>query len=236
MLKAIRSKDRAKVYAFRVEKIEAPFLCPECGENLVVHKGQIKIHHFAHRPGYNCRRVSGESYEHLMAKQAIFESLVNYPFVTDLELEKNFDCSVADVYAKIYGAPVAIEIQKSYLSIEDVRRRTSNYHKLGIAVLWAGLWRDELSCSYMPELWEKWCHAAYYGKVYYWNEGESFFAVNFKKYKRPDGSFRNTVFRDPVILRKVQLTKDFEYHKRRAWANDDGSIDIPECTLCLSDD
>ena len=236
MLKAIRSKDRAKVYAFRVEKAEAPFFCPECGEHLVVRKGQKKIHHFAHHPGAHCRRLAGESYEHLLAKQAIFESLVRYPFVTDLELEKNLGCSVADVYAKIYGAPVAVEIQKSYLSIEDIRRRTLNYHKLGIAVLWAGLWRDELSFSYVPELWEKWCHAAYYGKVYYWREGETFLAVNYRKYKMPDGRFSGTAFRNPVVLKTVQLTKDFEYHKRRAWVSDSGSVDIPDCTLCLSDD
>jgi len=50
--------------------------------------------------------------------------------------------------------------------------RTIQYAQKGIYVLWLLLWTPKLNAQrYSPKLWEKWIHAAYYGRVYYWIEG-----------------------------------------------------------------
>jgi competence protein CoiA len=44
--------------------------------------------------------------------------------------------------------------------------------KKGIYVLWLLQWKPELDGGrYAPRLWEKWIHAAYFGRVYYWIQG-----------------------------------------------------------------
>tara|TARA_R110002110_G_scaffold97859_4_gene250929 strand:- start:607 stop:960 length:354 start_codon:yes stop_codon:yes gene_type:complete len=65
--------------------------------------------------------------------------------------------------------PVAIEVQKSKLSVDEITRRTKKYHDLGIYVLWLALHNSNLSDDkYSPSAWERWCHATYFGRVYYW--------------------------------------------------------------------
>lgn len=74
-----------------------------------------------------------------------------------------------DVSATIKGVPVAIEVQISSLSVETIMRRTIDYHRRGIYVLWLLQWTPALDRPrYAPKIWEKWVHAAYYGRVYYW--------------------------------------------------------------------
>ena len=135
MLTALRQSDSAKVLARASEKSEAPFLCPRCRRELVLRKGRIKVHHFAHKPPVTCALGKGETEQHLKAKLEIFDALRTEPNVSELELEKDLGMSVADVYARISGVPVAVEIQRSELSVNDIVARTKNYHRLGIAVL-----------------------------------------------------------------------------------------------------
>lgn len=183
MLTAIRQSDQEKVQARDTSKAEEPFTCPTCNKEVVIHKGRIRIHHFKHKPPVTCYRGKGESQQHLAAKQEIYDALRSEPNVVDLEIEKDFGVSVADVYAQISGVRVAIELQKSTLSVADITARTANYHKLGIAVLWLGLWAPALSESrYRPKAWEKWCHAAYFGRVYYWKTGLIIRPIHFATY------------------------------------------------------
>ena len=90
MLTALRKSDRAKVNALLSERTEAPFVCPKCQCELILHKGRIKIHHFSHKPHSDCTRGEGETLEHLAAKQSIFDALKDQPCVKDLEIEKDF--------------------------------------------------------------------------------------------------------------------------------------------------
>lgn len=55
-----------------IEKHCDGLICPECGQPLIVRKGDVRIHHFAHKSGggISC----GETAVHLMAKQIIAES------------------------------------------------------------------------------------------------------------------------------------------------------------------
>lgn len=97
MLTAMRRSDTAKVTARDSERTEAPFQCPTCQREVTLHKGQIKVHHFAHKPPVTCARGIGESEAHLQAKLAIFDALKREGNVADLEIERDCGISVADI-------------------------------------------------------------------------------------------------------------------------------------------
>jgi hypothetical protein len=57
-----------------------------------------------------------------------------------------------DVSARINGIPVAIEVQLSVLSLETVARRTAEYAKKSVFVLWLTQWPPFLDADrYSPE-------------------------------------------------------------------------------------
>ena len=171
MLKAIRSRDQKRVLAIDVARDDAPFHCPNCREDVVIKKGRIVTHHFAHAPPVTCSWGTGESPEHMRAKLEIFNALRTKSNVSLVEVEHELDDNRPDVYAVINGQRVAFEIQISRLDLADVARRTASYHSKNISVLWLALYSSELhSDRYSPKAWERWLHAAYFGRVYYWRD------------------------------------------------------------------
>jgi len=156
MLTARRQLDSAKVLARDCTNQEAPFVCPRCDRELILRKGRIKVHHFAHKPPVTCSFGAGETEQHHRAKLEILDALRTEAHVTELEVERDFGISVADVFAKISGVSVAIEIQRSALTVNDITSRTENYHRLGIAVLWLGLPASlPVAQKYSPKAWGK---------------------------------------------------------------------------------
>lgn len=247
MLTALIKVDGVKVLARDSEKILAPFICPQCKSEVVLHKGLIRIHHFKHKPPITCSRGQGESEQHLRAKLAIRDALTSQPNVSNVEIEKDFRVSVADVYAEVDGIPVVVEIQRSNLSIADISKRTINYHQLGIAVVWVGLPCEELSGdAYSPSAWERWCHAVYFGRVYYWHEGQTFRAIHFDAYEvlveghtwYESGGYEHSTatywktskrYKTPNPGASVKLSHGFKKRFRQAWSG--GTVEIPACTL-----
>ena len=51
------------------------FRCPSCGKELILKKGQVVIHHFAHKPPIVCDWARGETLAHLEAKRIVHEAL-----------------------------------------------------------------------------------------------------------------------------------------------------------------
>lgn len=248
MLTALRQSDSASVLARDSEKTDAPFVCPRCHKELVLRKGRIKVHHFAHKPPVICSFGQGETEQHRRAKISIYDALLSKPNITDLELEKDFGTSVADIYARISGAQVAVEIQRSALTVNDIISRTQNYHRLGIAVLWVGLPNPKLiTKQYSPRAWEKWCHAAYYGRVYYWDSSEVLRVVHFDPYlisvpssswykdgeEHSAGGYDRTSrrWRTPNPGRPCLLSHSFRSKRRVAWSG--GSVHVPNCLLYI---
>ena len=247
MLTALRHSDQVKVLARQSEKTDAPFACPTCTREVVLHKGNIRAHHFKHKPPVTCARGQGETEQHLRAKLGIYDALALEPNVVDLELEKDFGISVADVYATISGAPVAVEIQRSKLSVADICARTANYYRLGIAVLWVGLPKGDLSREkYSPSAWERWCHAAYFGRVYYWESGQVLRTVHFGAHRiyvqptswyesggneRSAGGYERISkrYKTPHAGVPVLLSRSFRPVRKKAWAG--GTVAVPECSL-----
>lgn len=246
MLTALRSANGEKVLARASAKGEAPFMCPACRCEVVLHKGLMRVHHFAHKARVACRFGAGETEDHLLAKLSLFDALRTEPNVQGAELEKNFGTSVADVFAVISGVPVAIEIQRSALAVAEITARTAQYHQLGIAVLWIGIPNGDLGLSrYSPAAWERWCHAAYFGRVYYWAGGQALRPVHYapvairvaesswRQHGRihSGGGYdkRSRRWRKPQAGKLVLVSDGFRKTCRSAWAG--ATVQIPSCTL-----
>jgi competence protein CoiA len=249
MLTATRQDDGQKVSARDAQKSQAPFHCPKCRSEVVLHKGNIKTHHFKHKPPISCSWGQGETNGHYLAKLGVYDALTKEPNVSGAELEKDFGATVADVFAVIEGVPVAVEIQRSNLSVAEITSRTQNYYRLGISVLWVALPNESLwEERYSPSAWERWCHAAYFGRVYYWDEGQRFHVVHFSPYLLyvqesswfdSDGSERfaggyerfSKRYKTPWHGKCVALCKDFRPKVKSAYSS--GTISIPPCRLYL---
>lgn len=235
MLCGIRTADNSKVFARQVAKDHGPFYCAGCKGELIVHKGNIKIHHFAHKPPFNCSRGEGESEAHRKCKETIYIELSAQPNVTELDMEKDFVTVVSDVYCRINNVPVAIEAQRSNLSVNEIVRRTVAYEKLGIHVMWLALYNDKLEEErYSPKAWEKWCHALYFGRVYYWKERLTVLPVHFGPfYKHVEetswfeegGVARSEGGYDKILKQHkaldwgscLNLAKDFKATTKQSW-------------------
>jgi len=172
MLAAIRHSDRKKVLAWDEAKSNRPFSCPRCADEAILKKGTIKVHHFAHKPPVTCEYGRGETERHRQCKSTIYEGLREHRRFREVEIEKGLGTVRPDVSACMNGIPIAIEVQISMLTMEQIIYRTSEYSMKGIYLLWLALYHRALETDcYSPRLWERWVHAAYFGRVYYWIGG-----------------------------------------------------------------
>jgi competence protein CoiA len=165
-------------------KADGPFHCPMCDEAVVLKKGRVKIHHFAHLPPYNCAYGTGETEQHRQVKLAIYRALAKHPEVSKLQVERSLGDVRPDISFYLGKTPIAIEVQVSTLSLDTIDKRTRSYMEKGISLLWTSpfgstLWHGE---QYSPKQWEKYLHSLYFGKVYYWIEGEKLLPVHFADY------------------------------------------------------
>jgi len=86
----------------------------------------------------------------------------------------------SDVFCYIGSTPIAIEVQLSALTIDQIVYRTIEYCRKGIYVSWLPVFSNKLqSKRYAPKLWEKWLHIAYFGRVYYWHSKLNIVPVHF---------------------------------------------------------
>ncbi len=247
MLCGIRAEDNLKVFASNSETAQGPFHCPGCKHELVLRKGRIKVHHFAHKPPCNCQRGEGESEAHRKCKESIYNALSQYDHVTALDVEADFGTVIADVYCVINNVPVAIEIQRSKLSVNQITERTSAYEKLGIHVLWLALFNKNLREErYSPKAWEKWCHTTYFGRVYYWIENLTIAPVHFNEYQNyvdskswyneygeeqsAGGYYKSSKrYRTPCFGTYLNLATDFNPSCKQAWHG--GTVYVPNCRI-----
>jgi competence protein CoiA len=101
--------------------------------------------------------------------------------------------------------------------------------------------------SYAPRAWERWCHAAYFGRVYYWETEQCFHAVHFgaaythvpeqrwtaSGRERIAGGYDRALKRSkqPVHGQMVLLSEHFRPTMKAAWSS--GSVVVPKCRLLL---
>jgi len=123
------------------------FTCPHCGSAAILRFGENRNVHFAHKKKASCSYHEGETAAHYQAKVGIYQELQSLGYVA--HIEKRFVdqqgklLCIADVYFQTpEGHGVAIEVQRSLISTEKLKKRFDNYRSLGIYVLWVGLARD----------------------------------------------------------------------------------------------
>lgn len=137
-----------KVFAHDCTERAKEYLCPLCKGEVVLKKGSLKVDHFAHKSNSDCPHGKGESEEHLSAKISIFNSLSNSYSAKNLELEKVLNGVIADVFVRLNGRDLAIEVQRSNLDLEYLMHRVNTYNSLGVSQFWA-LLSDELNVNTM---------------------------------------------------------------------------------------
>lgn len=252
MLSAKRKSDGQTVAAYFERKSNGPFVCLDCREEVVLKTGRNRVNHFAHANPIACKFATGESETHRRCKMEIFNALQNAPGVRNVELERSLGTVRPDVSAVINGVSVAIEVQISSLSVETITQRTIEYFRKGIYVLWLLQWTPKLDAPrYTPSIWEKWIHACYFGRVYYWTEGLNVVAYSFEPHTRiaprktwysPSGkkmtaggySTKSKRHRTPVRGDTLELATDF-IPKERYWWEGNG-VRVPDAKLFMERD
>jgi competence protein CoiA len=235
MLTALRRSDGAKVAAWEAERGERPFLCGGCRGDVTLRRGQVIAPHFAHRPPFNCEYGAGESEAHRRCKLSLYESLRAHPRVSKCELERDLGAVRPDVSAYVGGAPVAFEVQLSTLPLAKIIHRTAEYARKGVYLLWLPLYTEALGRElYAPRPWERWLHAAYFGRVYYWLEGLTVRPFHFRAYySRASGRTRDydklARGRVPLGGPALSIADDFTPRQRPAWAGE--GLQIPAARL-----
>jgi competence protein CoiA len=249
MLCAKRKSNQQSAIAYSELKSNGPFLCPECDNEVVLKIGTVRLNHFAHKSAKSCDYGAGETDAHRRCKKAIYEALLREPNVKKAALERSLKTCRPDVSAYINGVPVAIEVQISTLSMETIIRRTAEYARKGIYVLWLLQWTPYLDANrYSPRLWEKWIHAAYFGRVYYWIEGLKVVSYRFDPFLKhvPASNWygdrgeemsaggyskKSKRYRSPIRGEVRNLAKDFVAKQRESWNG--GEFSVPEAKLFL---
>jgi competence protein CoiA len=235
MLCAIRKSNNRSVIAKWESKANGPFTCPGCGDEVVFRQGSVRVNHFTHKSSLTCGAAAGETNDHRRCTLEIYEMLLRQPGVTDVRLERSLGTVRPDVSARINGVPVAIEVQISNLAQEKIIHRTKEYESKGIYVLGLPQWSPYLDGTrYSPRLWEKWVHAAYFGRVYYWMHGIEVASYHFDPHvsRVPETSWyakdgermsaggynrRSKRYRAPVRHEILNLVRDFVPVQREHW-------------------
>lgn len=181
------TSDGQSVIAWETEKNKSVFTCPHCKDQVILKKGKVYVHHFAHKPGSECANA-GESILHMKIKRSVFQSLRNFGDCTKCAMERALKSVRPDVSLRIRGKPVAVEIQVSSIEDSEINRRLLRYTDMGIFCLWI-MHRDDIIIPPKSERnpyeqydyggyydrttkkWERNLHTLYGRRVYYWKHG-----------------------------------------------------------------
>jgi Competence protein CoiA-like family len=180
--------EQVRVYARDAQKGGA-YKCPGCLSGLVLKKGLIKIHHFAHRPGELCEFARGETQAHLEAKLALHAAFA--PLGHRAEVEWPVEGLAGDRRADVFvwhlnGPKLAFELQHTAIGLAEIEERTAGYMAAGIAVVWLPFLRpkfraktsrgpggeggDWIVAPYRPLPFERWIHTFGFGEIWYWSD------------------------------------------------------------------
>ncbi|MEX9875101.1 hypothetical protein AB7X03_16815, partial [Providencia rettgeri] len=120
------------------------------------------------------------------------------------------------------------------LTPEIIVKRTEAYTKKGIYILWIALADERINkYSYIPKWWEKWLHAAYFGRLYYWEHLDYVIPVSFgdvQTYVEETswgGGYMKTLkrYKRPIQHSPVSIVESFIPAFGKAWSY--GSFQIP---------
>ncbi len=113
------------------------FVCPICGENLLLKLGNQRIFHFAHKPGSHCREFyENESFEHMEGKRQLFQWLLSQKIPSMLEYYDSEIQQRPDIMFRYKGKKYSLEFQCSTLPEDTFIKRTKTYLENNYIPLW----------------------------------------------------------------------------------------------------
>lgn len=140
---------RVDITRFRNPKSELygkEIVCQACGAPMIVKAGMLVRPHFAHKADYNrdCAYNNGgggESYEHLIAKQALVDLLSKRDDYTRAKIYYEVWIPEARRIADVYvvhedGYCEAHEAQLASIDLSTLDERTRDYTGAGVDVIW----------------------------------------------------------------------------------------------------
>ncbi|MFP8778237.1 competence protein CoiA family protein [Hydrogenophaga sp. RWCD_12] len=239
-------------------KIDGPFYCPQCFSDVVIRKCAEKVDHFAHKARVS--PVLGPKSKHLHDACAVeFRDAIGarYP---DKRWEKErpipasqkrkIPMLVPDVSGRMGDIAVAIEIQVSAMTLPKLLKRTRDYARRGINLVWVVPLSKPLgSDPFRPRLYERYLHSIFFGRVYYWwpGLGANVWPVHYGpaqrmlEYRewRQDGEDRSSggyevtykVIRTPVYGPLLNLCDDFKAVARKSFTPDNERKAVPACLI-----
>ena len=180
---AFSEKLKRDVHAEEGSHEDGPFICRGCLADAVLRICTEKRDHFAHHSRMSPAIVEGETELHRGCLREICDALrARFPkgkWDMNREIPANEKMGVGKVVPDISGRlgdekdpRLVIEAQVSFLSIPQIIKRSEVYTKRGIPILWIVPLKDDLGDRpFRPRLYERYLHAMYYQRVYYWKPG-----------------------------------------------------------------
>lgn len=254
---AFSIQTRKIVSASNITKENGPFYCPECLSDAIVRKCFEKEDHFAHKANLSKLFSAGETQLHKDCKNEILEDLKkNFPdgkWEVERPIkgnkDKNLNDVVPDISGRIDGKPIVIEVQRSFLNIRTIIKRTEEYRKRKISILWIiPLLEDLPKNNFRPRLFEKFVHDMYFGRIFYWKKGfgskvlpihfgiaeryieeSTYYDVNYGDKITVGGYMKayKTIKTPDYLGRKLSIEKDFYIKEATEWNNENVDYTIP---------
>ena len=121
---------------------------------------------------------SSESRDHKAMKYILLNEITKHDLlIKEKTTEKYFGNRFADIYFRMRnGTKIAVEVQNSAISVNEIKNRMNDYNKKGVHVLW--ILNGEGKCCFAPKQLidqtrvkispaEIFIHRIYGGRVYY---------------------------------------------------------------------
>ncbi|MFJ7729346.1 competence protein CoiA [Neobacillus sp. NPDC097160] len=113
------------------------FVCPVCGEGVLLKLGDQRIFHFAHKQGSSCRdEFENESSYHMEGKRQLFQWLIRQKIPSVLEYYDREIQQRPDIMFKHKGKKYALEYQCSTIPEKIFQKRTKTYLENDYVPLW----------------------------------------------------------------------------------------------------
>lgn len=172
---------------------EDEYFCRGCRDPVIFKCGRVRIPHFSHRPGSRCAYGASISLEHLTAQRILADAIRSRGAHAELEVPLASlagDDRRIDVLAWPEVQPnakIALEVQKSDITVDLIHARTHSYLAAGIAPLWVRLydfskWREPRLLGlrntvwvhrHFVRAWERWAYR-YLGRKLWFMDSKKF--------------------------------------------------------------
>lgn len=257
---ALNLYSRKRFDAATCSKKDGPFCCPACYTDAVVRKCSERRDHFAHRA-----RLSpdggpgpGENRLHKNCKEMLCALLAERFPTGKWQCERRIPAKAEgripelrpDISGRICERRLVVEVQASSLTISQIIRRTAAYSARNIALLWLVPLTEPLgTLPFRPRLYERYLHSMYFGRTYYWWEGQGLNlapvhyepTTRYVEYREwfEDGALQSgggyealyKIVKKPSYGRSLDLERDFDAIQRAEFTPENERKRVPTCLL-----